>query len=498
MPTKGDLPDPQKLVNRVVKSKDIRIEPETQDASEFLQNVCKLPRSKRVEILFGPTLFDYQRKMVDVNAWREHTRCVAPIGRRGGKTFCGSLIGADAPLAVAAGEDTLISAPYQSTADEMMDGATRWYRESPWPDHFGLSPNEFFGITKDNKRTYKFANGSRLMSKTTGDTGKQIRGLGPQVIIYDEAAFVNDDSIFTDVIESMFAEFTGDMTGFEGFEDRPQTTEFYLYSTTNGKSGYFYEKSVDATEDGSRWFRFNWPTSINPMVADSFIEQKREEWDSLTFDKEILAVFTDEGEVYIKHADAKACQVGPDAGPPDFAPPEVPCYGAIDPARGGDDETAAVMVDGNGAVRVHDVIPENSIPEVVGLMQDMNQTHAPEEIYVEGNAVGGGAVDFAPEYGIKNVGEIKSSLKTKNEYYQLLKKRIEERSLTLPRHAKLMSQLTDLGYTNTPSGYVKVHHREENKGDDIPDALAMACYAAGGNAPTSRPYRTNSYTPVTG
>jgi len=379
----------------------------------------------------------------------------------------------------------------------MMDGATRWYRESPWPDHFGLSPNEFFGITKDNKRTYKFANGSRLMSKTTGNTGKQIRGLGPQVIIYDEAAFVNDDSIFTDVIESMFAEFTGDMSDFDGFDDRPETTEFYLYSTTNGQSGYFYEKSEDAREDGSRWFRFNWPTSINPMVSEDFIERKRDEWDSLTFDKEILARFTDEGDVYIKHADAKACQIGPD-DPKLALDASEPCYGAIDPAREGNDETAAVLVDAVGNVIVHEVMPENSITEIVGLMHDMNREHGPEEIYVEGNAVGGGAVDFAPEYNVTNVGEITSSLKTKNEYYQLLKKRIEERSLTLPRHAKLMTQLTDLGFEHTPSGYVKVHHRDENKGDDIPDALAMACYAAGGNAPTSRPYRTNSYEPVVG
>jgi hypothetical protein len=335
------------------------------------------------------------------------------------------------------------------------------------------------------------------MSKTTGNTGKQIRGLGPQVILYDEAAFVNDDSIFTDVIESMFAEFTGDMSDFEGFDDRPETTEFYLYSTTNGKSGYFYEKSVDATEDGSRWFRFNWPTTINPMVGEEFIEQKREEWDSLTFDKEILAVFTDEGEVYIKHADAKACQIGPDEPKLSLDASE-PCYGAIDPAREGDDETAAMLVDAVGNVNVYKTMPENSIPDIVGLMHAMNRDHDPEEIYVEGNAVGGGAVDFAPEYDVTNVGEIKSSLKTKSEYYQLLKKRIEERSLTLPRHAKLMTQLTDLGYTNTPSGYVKVHHRDENKGDDIPDALAMACYAAGGNAPTSRPYRTNSYEPVVG
>lgn len=495
MPTKDDLPDSDELLDYVTKVKDIRLEPAEQSPADFLKNVSKLPRSKRVEILFGPTLFDYQKKMLDVNAWNKHTKSASPIGRRGGKTFCGSLIGADAPLKPAHGEDTLITAPYQSTADEMMQAATQWYYKSPWPDRFGMSVKEFFGIETDNKTMYEFDSGARIISQTTGDDGSQIRGLGPQVVLFDEAAFNKKESILTEVIEPMFGEFTGDVSHIDGFEDRPDTTEFYLFSTTNGKSGYFYKKCTDALDENSEWFRFHWPTTINPMVADSWVKKKRESLDTLSFRKEYLAEFTDEGEVFIKHADAKECIP---KEMPDFAPAGVACFGGIDPARGGKDETAGVLVDERGTVNVYQVIPENDTKEIVGMAKAMNQDHAVEEIYIESNVIGGGAVDFAGEYGVTNIGEIKSTLKTKSEYYNLLKRRVEENSLNLPRHTKLIEQLTDLEYSHTPSGYVKVHHRDDEKGDDIPDALAIACYAAGGNAPTSRPYRPDSVAPVVG
>lgn len=495
MPTKDDLPDSDELLDYITKVRDIQLEPADQPPADFLKNVSKLPRSKRVEILFGPTLFDYQRKMLDVNAWNKHTKSASPIGRRGGKTFCGSLIAADAPLKPAQGEDTLITAPYQSTADEMMQAATAWYYESPWPDRFGMSVKEFFGIETDNKTMYEFDSGARIISQTTGDDGSQIRGLGPQIIIFDEAAFNKKESILTEVIEPMFGEFTGDVSHIDGFEDRPDTTEFYLYSTTNGKSGYFYRKCNDAREDNSDWFRFHWPTTINPMVADSFVEKKRESLDTLSFEKEYLAIFTDEGDVFIKHRDAKEC-VRRDM--PTFAPSGIACFGGIDPARGGKDETAGVLVDEKGTVNVYQVMPENDTKEIVGMAKAMNRDFGPEEIYIESNVIGGGAVDFAAEYGVHNIGEIKSTLKTKSEYYNLLKRRIDEGSLTLPDHTKLIEQLTDLEFTHTPSGYVKVHHRDEKRGDDIPDALAIACYAAGGNAPTSRPKRPDSTAPVIG
>jgi len=494
MVTKEQLPSSTQVVERIHEQRgdDIQLDPHSQDAADFLRNLRKLPRSQRVKILFGADPHDYQDLMLDVNLWRDQTRCVAPIGRRGGKTYTGGLIIADSPLAPAIAEDTVVAAPYQRTADEMFTEAMEWYEKSPWPEFFGLETNEFFGIEVDNARTYEFDTGARVMSRTTGKKGKQIRGIGPQVMVVDEAAFVNQRKIYTEVIEPFFATFTT-----EG-----QRSEFYLYSTTNGQSGYFYEKWIAASEDAeSKWFGFHWPSYINPMISDEWLDGKRAELDSISFAKEYLAEFKDEGNVFIPHSDAKKCQprtVGETFG---LTPP---IYAGLDVARGGGDLTALVLVDETGRVEVFDTFSENSIPEIVGLMRRVNDERgygnpqSIEEIYVESNGVGGGAVDFGAEYDIYNIGEIKSSTQTKHEFYSNLKRRIEEQSLTLPYDKTLMGQLTDLDYTHTPNGYLKVSHRDPKRGDDLPDALALACYAAGGYAPTSRPYNTSSYQPVIG
>jgi hypothetical protein len=488
MPTQRHLPDSDTVVERAIANNSIVLDPDTQTQAEFFANVRKLPRSERVQVLFDAEPFDYQRKMLDVNLWSDHTRVASPIGRRGGKTYTGSAIAADAAVVAAAGDDTVIAAPYQRTADDMFDEATSWYENSPWPERFDMDYRDFFGITVDNEREYEFESGSRLQSKTTGKKGKQIRGIGPRVLMVDEAAFLNSNKIYTEVITPYFATFTGE-------EAEAPTSEFYLFSTTNGKQGYFYEKSIDALDIDSKWFRFDWPSSINPMISDEWIEEKRQELDSTAFEKEILAEFTDEGDVYIDHSLAKSRQVHTAEDEPELMQP---CWGGLDPARGGADVMAAVLVDVNGTVKVFETKKESPIPEIVGTMKRMNQEHAPDQIYVEGNGVGGGAIDFAEEYDIWNVGEITTTLPTKSKMYQILKKRLEEGTLTLPKHKLLMNQLTDLDYTTTPAGHTKVYHRDKNTGDDIPDALAIAVYAAGGYEPTSRPYKTNSYEPVVG
>ena len=57
--------------------------------------------------------------------------------------------------------------------------------------------------------------------------------------------------------------------------------------------------------------------------------------------------------------------------------------------------------------------------------------------------------------------------------YKNLKLLMEQKKLFIPKHDKLIMQLTDLQYQFTEAGHLKIHH-PENGHDDYPDSLALS------------------------
>jgi len=404
-----------------------------------------MSRSERVERLFGFEPFPYQRELLDYGEARDIVEAAPKKGRQVGATLTASAIAADYAL-TNANQDVLVAAPFQETADELFRETKELLKNAE--QHAAL------GVVSDNKREWEFDNGSRILSGTLGVDGVGQRGKSPSCVIVDEAAFV-PDKIFDEVIEPFFL--THD------------SYEFYMFSTPAGKSGYYYQK----VEHDDSWYSPHWPSRINPLVDEEWLEEKRAEKDAITFDQEYRGEFREDEDAYLSHDIVKPA-VDPDALE-DVDPTARRVLG-VDVARAGSDRSVFFDLDEHGNTRRLESEETSTIDGVVGRIKALHNDVGYDLIVVDENAVGGGVVDFAQAGLGRVVREFTFTTKSKQNLYQSLRKDLEDGELTLPNHRRLIAELTSLQYSYTQHGYLKVSHPDGGH-DDFPDALALANWA---------------------
>jgi len=456
------------------------------------QELKELPRSERLERVFGHKPTEYQAKLLDFGEQKQKAQAAPQAGRQVGKTITAGAIGADHAL-THADTDVLYAAPSQGTANEMFRECKKLF----WNADLTL---EQFGVSDDNKETWEFENGTRILSRTLGNVEQEDnsgnRGMNPTCVIIDEAAY-EKDAVYTEEIEEFF------ITHAE--------YEYYLFSTPAGKSGYFYEKA-SPDEDGIRdvdealktkfgWYAPYWPTRISPYAQQDYIEKKEEELDEATFAQEFLGEFAEDGDSAIPHS-----TLVPNIKPDPFRKPTDSRFLSIDPARKGSDEMVAFDMDEDGKYWnvwafesmtgpvflefVHGVqtgerydsgveVPWNGpYPE-----PDTGTSQIPQagyqSILIEENAVGGYGADFAEASLGGVVRVINQTNETKQNIYQRLTKDLESEVLCLPNHDKLIRQTTNLQKSFTPTGKAKYEHPPGGH-DDWPDSLAMVNWARHG------------------
>lgn len=413
------------------------------------ENVAKLRemnRSERLETLFGVDFFDYQQELVNQAEENDIVHACPQKGRQVGATFTAALIAADYAL-THAGEDVLIAAPFQDTADEMFRECKEHLKTLCGGDL------EKIGVISDNKREWEFDNGTRIISATLGKDGVGQRGKNPRCVIVDEAAFV-PDVIFEEVIEPFFL--THD------------TYEFYMFSTPSGKSGYYYEK----VKFDDSWFSPHWPSRINPMVDTDWLDEKREEKDELTFDQEYRGEFLEEGENYLPRDLIMSCVDDSVEGEE-----ESRRVLAVDVARSGSDHSVFYDMDEHGVTRQIQSEESSTLDGVLGRIKAMHESVGYEVVLVDENGLGGGVVDF----GAAGLGDVVQpftfSTKSKQNMYQTLKKHLESNEIVLPQHKRLIEEATSLQSEFTQHGYLKLSHPPGGH-DDYIDACAMANWAS--------------------
>lgn len=444
------------------QTKSLEDKLEELDEASFREWLLSMPRSERVGWVFGFEATDYQAEFLDYHEDVDKAQAAPKKGRQVGATLTAAVIGADRAM-THPGEDTLFAAPGQGTADEMFRECKEFFRQGP------LTLQQY-GVTDDNKRTWEFDNGHRILSRTLGNVDRDDRpgnrGMSPTGVLVDEAAY-EKDKVYTDEIE--------------GFFITHPAYEYYLFSTPAGKSGYFFDAVEGKNAD--RWFSPHWPTRISPFAQEDYIERKREELDSLTFAQEYQGEFAESEDAYLPHTIVKPC-VDPD--------PASQCnalrYLGVDPAREGKDRMVLYDLDAQGVTRNIWSEEQTTGTGFVGRITALQQGTASdtpeygagdlpengyEAIVIEENAVGGFGADLA-EAGLGNViRKVRTSSQSKQDMYQRLKKDLEDEALTLPNHRRLINQLTSLEYRYTQHGYLKIQHPTGGH-DDYPDALALA------------------------
>jgi len=424
-----------------------------------LDKIASMGRVERFTHIFGFDPFDYQKELIEYGEENDVAKAAVKPGRQVGKTVTGGAIGSERAVS---GNDVMILGPFQDTVKEMMEAAVNHLlRAEERLTDAGLS----LGTESRNKTDWQFSNGGRLRARTVGTDGTQIRGKNPNVVLVDETAYIKD-RIFQEVIEPFFS--------------THKNYEFYLFSTPAGKTGYFYDK----VEKDDSFFSPHWPSEISPLIDASWLQEKRTELDSRTYQQEYLGEFVDEGEALFPHEVIQPLTADTSLSGK--------VYLGVDIAREGTDRTVYTGIDEHGSVKVLDAEDKSTMDGVLGRIRDLHREYSFESIIVEENSIGGGVVDFGNDMsGI--LQPFKSTSKSKHQLYKRLEKDIESEDITLPNNRRLIDELTSLGYEFTQHGYMKVHHPEGGH-DDYPDSLAFANWARNGGNQANVVYRNGNRT----
>ena len=422
------------------------------DTDEAQAKLGSLSRAERMAVLFDFDPFDYQRDLVAHIDAAESPKVAIQPGRQVGKTLTGAALAAD-NAATAAGEDTLIAAPFQETADEMMREATNLLETAETRlNALGMS----LGIETKNKREWIFEHGGRLLSRTLGVDGVGQRGKNPRFVIVDEAAYV-PDSVFEDVIEPFFT--------------THETYTFILTSTPAGDAGYFYDK-CQLDDD---WHSPYWPTAISPLVDPEWLAERERKTEARTWRQEYLGEFIGSSDRFF----TPALVDGVTDRDATLGERELVSIGA-DIARAGDDRTAIIGIDDRGTAGVLTSDADMTLTDATGQLSRLYDQHNPDSILVDETGLGAGVVEMLEnEIGQRVVEGVKFTIDRKQSIYNGLKQALEAGEITLTHHPRLARELKKLTYSLTAGGKTKITH-PDNGHDDHPDALALAADGYGG------------------
>ena len=389
--------------------------------------------------------FDYQADFMN----HDDRRKAAVCGRRVGKSTMASWLALWYAITHANAE-ILITAKAQRQSMELFNEVKKQIRQSDINE-------EQWGIVRDTRTEINFDNGSRIICLPVGTDGSNIRGYGTDLLIVDEAAFIND-SIFQEVLSPMLAVGDG---------------EFILLSTPFGKKGFLYERFND-----DDWYTLQVPTWANPMIDDSFIEEQKRNLTSIQFRQEIKGEFVESADSFFTREELMNC-----AHESVERTDNTIAYLGVDLASTGGDESVYVSIDGDGNIFDIEHTEGKSMTDAMGRIRELDSYYNYTKIMVDATGLGTGVVDQVKEDLGRKVEGFKFTNEKKQSLYNTLKNNFQEGSIKysfIPGKSepenKMVDQCLELEYSYTSGGKMKIHHPSGGH-DDFSDALALAVWA---------------------
>lgn len=219
-----------------------------------------------------------ERKILPCKGTHQHV--VVRVHRRAGKTISLSVL---ALHEVLTGEHrrVLVVGPMQSHIDEIFRNIRAF---------LGVNPVFAAEVTQDvaNPQKLVFSNGSQILGKTTGSSskgaGKGIRGQGADLVIVDEAAFLNEEDFL-----ALGAIFRGDLA--RNRTGRPP--KVFVASTPIQGRGRYYEYCKNKAMG---WHEIHVPITENPDATPEYIQACRAASTEYEWLTEWMAEFPDIGE----------------------------------------------------------------------------------------------------------------------------------------------------------------------------------------------------------
>lgn len=410
--------------------------------------------SKFISQILGVDPFKYQTEFMDDPSRRK----AFVSGRQVGKSRTAAWIGLHRAV-THADETVLITADAQRQAGEL------FAQIQSEMSNAGMS-NDQWGVDRDTQTIIEFDNGSRILCLPTGRNGNKIRGYTADMVIVDEAAFVEDE-IIEDVIEPMLFVNDGHLV---------------LTSTPWGTSGYFYKNATKWSTDPDAYSTWDKETGgissgQNPLISDDEVEQYKEGKTEMQIKQEVLGNFIDAAETFFPPELIRECMVTSVERETDAV------YLGADLADAGDDETVLVLVDGNGNVfdiESHDI----SVTKSRKRIETLDAHYDFESIVVDETGIGAGPVQMLERTIGRKVGSEKLTTQKKQSMYQTLKAEMESGNVRFEHDEKMRTQLEEIVPNRTKNGNLSLHARTGH--DDHPDALSLAVWALPDTTGSSR------------
>jgi len=409
-----------------------------------------------VEEIIGIEPFEYQKRFMDDPSDRK----VFVAGRQVGKSRTASWMALHHAV-THPGSLVLV------TADALRQSSELFSQLQTEINNSGLA-DEQWGIERSTQTEIEFSHDSRIKVVPTGRNGNKIRGFTADLIIIDEAAFV-ENSIFEEVIEPMTLVSGGTIV---------------LSSTPYGASGYFYNKAQEADLSDSRWTKTAVSSYDNPKIDEDDIEDMKKGKTRNQIKQEILGEFVPAGDQFFPNSLIRKC-INDDVerGVVRYASgdnekevdPQARLYLGADLGAEGTDETILSIIDEYGnifSVEKHDF----GVYEARKRIQQLDNHYNFEQINIDRGGVGEGPVAELRNKIGNRVEAVYLSTQKKQSVYQTMKAEMEAGNVHLPADEDIRLQLEKLGYKKTKSGNLSIHAKSGFH-DDIPDSLALAVWA---------------------
>lgn len=302
-----------------------------------------------------------------------------------------------------------------------------------------------------------------------------IRGESGDLVIIDEAAFVEDD-IYYETIEPMTAS-TGGM--------------IWLISTPKGKRGFFYHASRYANEKKYNWTEFFFPSEVatkyiredtgKPQIDPDFLKTKKETLPDHIYRQEYGAEFIEARDNYFTTELIQQCvrpilQLNKGIENRTY-------YLGSDLAKKQDKFVVIIMevidsfeddgknyAQGEVVYTLH--LEGATYHKQVRIIKDLMERFNIAKAWIDRTGVGEMPYEALKELRIEGVT---MSLPKKETLYSNLRLQMERQAILFPPVELLLKELKELRYEYTVGGSHMKFFGE--KFDDYPDALALVCQA---------------------
>lgn len=408
------------------------------------------------KFLVGEPLWSHQLELA-LSTARVRSAC---SGRQAGKTRTLAVVSLYDAFVGPGRRVLIVSAGEEASKDLLREVAT-----------LASAPLLAGSVVDDERHQLSLTNGSTIRSVPASE--RQIRGKSVDLLVVDEAAFV-DDGVWTAARFTTLA--------------RPGS-RVILASTPWGRRDRFFSVAYRAgLRNEAGYASFHWPSTASPLVDAELLDIWRRTTSDREYRREVLAEWVDAQGQYFGDDELAAAVA-------DYLPLD-PGIARRRAAVGGVDwgfardssglvllaEAAEGELDGEWPERTF-VLPY--IEEAIGVpyarfvrrVAEVAQFSRITRLATETNGVGAMPSQELRRLAGDHIGrlvEVSTTAESKAEGFGRVKVLLSQGRLALPRHPRLLGQLAALEFEERESGSVRIAVPERAGHDDLAMALCLA------------------------